>query len=54
MSHPARGAWIETMVEYIEPERAMSHPARGAWIETALRGIRKKYPPVAPRPGCVD
>ena len=34
MSHPARGAWIETVnVETANTPR-LSHPARGAWIET--------------------
>ena len=33
-SHPARGAWIETLAVQRVMDRMMSHPARGAWIET--------------------
>ena len=35
LSHPVRGAWIETCwEECCRPYRAASHPVRGAWIET--------------------
>ena len=34
LSHPARGAWIETTTLPVRPTAAPSHPARGAWIET--------------------
>ena len=34
MSHPARGAWIETYIGDDGDLFGMSHPARGAWIET--------------------
>ena len=35
MSHPARGAWIETgAAATLAAVAAVSHPARGAWIET--------------------
>ena len=33
-SHPARGAWIEIILGWINITFSMpSHPARGAWIE---------------------
>ena len=38
MSHPARGAWIETSegnTNLIVGD-IKSHPARGAWIETTV------------------
>ena len=34
MSHPARGAWIETASALVIVILGGSHPARGAWIET--------------------
>ena len=33
-SHPARGAWIETLLVIWYVPNFESHPARGAWIET--------------------
>ena len=34
MSHPARGAWIEIIVDTpLAAGSRWSHPARGAWIE---------------------
>ena len=34
-SHPAQGAWIETIARYSSSRPAKkSHPTRGAWIET--------------------
>ena len=55
MSHPARGAWIETRTkERIITILRRSHPARGAWIETMNREDGYKVVYVAPRPGCVD
>ena len=35
-SHPARGAWIETIQTNGNLPKTQSHPARGAWIETIL------------------
>ena len=40
MSHPARGAWIETFCFTADEEEGVSHPARGAWIET-LKSLTK-------------
>ena len=37
MSHPARGAWIETNLKSGMRSAGKSHPARGAWIETPQR-----------------
>ena len=55
MSHPARGAWIETPIaESILKEETSSHPARGAWIETIFSLGSHRQQLVAPRPGCVD
>jgi len=34
LSHPARGAWIETVRSRSKCSASESHPARGAWIET--------------------
>ena len=54
-SHPARGAWIETLFSKKNIKIARSHPARGAWIETCespIPGSAKNE--VAPREGCVD
>ena len=54
LSHPARGAWIETKTARSKRGVRMSHPARGAWIET--KDIAHVYvlDGVAPREGCVD
>ena len=54
MSHPTRGAWIETRYTQSFGEVKASHPTRGAWIET--RGLSTINKPhfVAPHPGCVD
>ncbi len=49
MSHPARGAWIETSGAVGFAPGAESHPARGAWIETGAVGVRRDYRVVAPR-----
>jgi len=61
LSHPARGAWIETAVRYHPGVKLGSHPARGAWIETGfapvnpaaaagrtprgVRGLKREYNP---------
>ena len=50
MSHPARGAWIETNWSTKKETRTRrSHPARGAWIETDLAqpclDIKGRTPP---------
>ena len=35
VSHPTRGAWIETIYRQEKSETLRpSHPTRGAWIET--------------------
>ncbi len=44
LSHPARGAWIETILELCDWIGRKSHPARGAWIETSLGKKEKKAP----------
>ena len=41
-SHPARGAWIEIVLEPVVSNSAKSHPARGAWIEITKYGIQNK------------
>ena len=48
---PRAGAWIETFVGRISPERYLVAPRAGAWIETtsANRVMQKAY--VAPRAG---
>ena len=38
LSHPARGAWIEILLDMKDHARSrLSHPARGAWIEIPRR-----------------
>ena len=37
MSHPTRGAWIETSAVKQKEAPRRSHPTRGAWIETIIR-----------------
>ena len=54
MSHPAWGAWIETVVSPTVAMPLPSHPAWGAWIETAPVTIPLMSAQVAPRVGCVD
>ena len=54
LSHPARGAWIETKRKWRVYQRNKSHPARGAWIETKNTGIKLYQRQVAPRKGGVD
>ena len=41
LSHPTRGAWIETSLEMQNNKYALSHPTRGAWIETIM--VRTYY-----------
>src|SRR5208283_3819330 len=53
-SRPARGAWIETTVEYSDCQNNGSRPARGAWIETGSQSGRSRPGAVAPRAGRVD
>ena len=53
-SHPARGAWIEIVLEPVVSNSAKSHPARGAWIEMAFAILKNDAQNVAPRKGCVD
>ena len=54
MSHPARGAWIETPQCLLLPCYRLSHPAWGAWIETYKSSTIFYIFLVAPREGCVD
>ena len=54
MSHPAWGAWIETLLSIYRKVTHMSHPAWGAWIETIVSRQFLTSPKVAPRLGCVD
>ena len=35
-SRPARGAWVEIMYSYFNPNPAGSRPARGAWVEISI------------------
>ena len=38
MSHPTRGAWIETSARLTAiSQQDVSHPTRGAWIETEYK-----------------
>ena len=53
-SHPARGAWIETLLIQFSIYYIWSHPARGAWIETKPIEVKTEDEAVAPREGCVD
>ena len=53
-SHPSRGAWIETEVEFHNINNVTSHPSRGAWIETKSSVRTTSLNPVAPFTGCVD
>ena len=54
-SRPVRGAWIETVVDYMCSEgRWESRPVRGAWIETQHRKLGYSIVLVAPRAGRVD
>ena len=41
VSHPTRGAWIETDLTNAEQKTMESHPTRGAWIETNLPKLMK-------------
>ena len=44
-SHPARGAWIEIIINYtLSSISDKSHPARGAWIEIQ---VSPPEPPLA-------
>ena len=54
MSHPTRGAWIETRRTSNQLNISASHPTRGAWIETGPASILSQSSAVAPHPGCVD
>ena len=54
LSHPARGAWIETHCRTTTVPYLESHPARGAWIETQENRLPIATSTVAPREGCVD
>ena len=53
-SHPARGAWIEIIIQKTIPAKTVSHPARGAWIEIGMPLVDTYLIKVAPRKGCVD
>ena len=53
-SHPARGAWIEIIIQKTIPAKTVSHPARGAWIEIGMPLVDTYLIQVAPRKGCVD
>ena len=41
-SHPARGAWIEILLDDSHVQALLSHPARGAWIEIQFDDRNRK------------
>ncbi len=53
-SLPAREAWIEIRIEFLDKKEVVSLPAREAWIEIYSKSNCLKYHLVASRKGSVD
>ena len=54
VSHSARSAWIETVMDDCKAVLLKSHSARSAWIETVVVSAKRTRDRVALRKECVD